>query len=193
MLRKILVSAATLLPFIAISAQAQWTLDNDNSELNFISTKADKVAEVHRFNTLSGKVDDSGQVEIAIDLASVNTNIEIRNERMRKMLFETDRYAVAVLSAKIDEQKIDALTIGETIDVSVEGELTLHGESQPLTLAITVVRLSQSEILAISSRPVVINAANFELAEGVEKLREIAGLPSISTAVPVTFQLRFQH
>jgi hypothetical protein len=42
-----------------------------------------------------------------------------------------------------------------------------------------------------NARPVVINAGEFELTRGVEKLREIAGLPSISPVVPVQFSLYF--
>jgi len=38
---------------------------------------------------------------------------------------------------------------------------------------------------------VVVNASLFNLADGVEALREIAGLPSISAAVPVSFVLSF--
>jgi hypothetical protein len=39
---------------------------------------------------------------------------------------------------------------------------------------------------------VIVNAANLGLADGLEKLREIAGLPSISKAVPVSFVLVFE-
>jgi len=45
--------------------------------------------------------------------------------------------------------------------------------------------------LVVSERPVVISATQFGLAEGVESLRKIAGLPSISVAVPVSFVLSF--
>ena len=37
----------------------------------------------------------------------------------------------------------------------------------------------------------VVNAFQFQLEEGVEALREIAGLPSISLAVPVNFVFQF--
>ncbi|OQX14641.1 MAG: hypothetical protein BWK73_09005 [Thiothrix lacustris] len=39
--------------------------------------------------------------------------------------------------------------------------------------------------------PIVLNAADFDLAAGLTALREIAGLTSISNAVPVTFFLSF--
>jgi hypothetical protein len=54
-----------------------------------------------------------------------------------------------------------------------------------------ITRTSESGLLVVSKQPVVISAAQFGLAEGVDSLREIAGLPSISVAVPVSFVLSF--
>jgi len=38
-----------------------------------------------------------------------------------------------------------------------------------------------------------VNASQVGLLAGIEKLRELAGLPSISPAVPVTFSLIFEQ
>ena len=43
----------------------------------------------------------------------------------------------------------------------------------------------------IAAEPVVISAADFGLEGGVDALRQVAGLNSIVTAVPVSFQLVF--
>ncbi|MED5420009.1 MAG: YceI family protein, partial [Pseudomonadota bacterium] len=43
------------------------------------------------------------------------------------------------------------------------------------------------------NRPVIVNAWEFALGEGVEALRAIAGLDSISLAVPVSFVLAFDE
>jgi hypothetical protein len=43
--------------------------------------------------------------------------------------------------------------------------------------------------LVVSAHPVILNADNYKLAKGIEKLRELASLPSISHAVPVSFYL----
>lgn len=40
-----------------------------------------------------------------------------------------------------------------------------------------------------SFQPIIINANEFGLVAGVDKLRDIAGLSSISQAVPVSFVL----
>ena len=42
-------------------------------------------------------------------------------------------------------------------------------------------------------QPIVINAADFELTAGIERLREVAGLQNIATQVPVTASLVFSR
>ncbi len=54
-----------------------------------------------------------------------------------------------------------------------------------------VTKLSAGRFVVASLRPVIVNAAAFELAAGIEKLREVAGLPSIGGSVPVSFVLTF--
>jgi dihydrodipicolinate synthase/N-acetylneuraminate lyase len=61
--------------------------------------------------------------------------------------------------------------------------------SQLLSLDVLVTKLAANKILVVSAHPVIIKADEFALAKGVEALREVAGLPMISYAVPVSFYL----
>lgn len=175
----------------SLPAQASWTLNGDESTLNFISTKAVNVAEVHKFTTLTGNVDDTGNIGISINLSSVDTGIEIRDDRMREMLFDTESYASAEITAQVNMTMLEELAAGNSKSMAVEGELALHGQSIPMTFEVVVARMGNGDLLVMSQKPVVVNAPLFNLADGVEALREIAGLPSISAAVPVSFVLAF--
>ena len=186
---KMSVTLTTAFLLLTGIAQAAWVVDGERSTVSFVSTKAINVAEVHRFGELSGGMDANGEVSVSIGLASVDTGIEIRDDRMREMLFETGEYSAATISAKVDADQVDALSPGESVDMVVEGILELHGESRPLILEIVVARTGEAGLLVTSRKPVVINAPQFNLGEGVEALRAIAGLPSISLAVPVSFVL----
>jgi hypothetical protein len=53
-----------------------------------------------------------------------------------------------------------------------------------------VTKLANGSLLVNSVKPVIIKAVDFNLVKGIEKLRQLAGLPSISTTVPVSFVLR---
>jgi len=176
---------------IGTALAGEWTLDPERSHLAFISIKADNIGEVHQFTELSGRIDDQGQAVIDTKLDSVETLIPIRNERMREILFKTAQFSNATLSAKIDPATIDAMQPGDQIDVVAESSLSLHGETQPLVLKMQAAKLDADRIMVASTAPVVLDAAKFGMDEGVEKLREIAGLERISHAVPVTFVLTF--
>jgi len=52
--------------FAALPATASWTLDNDASQLSFVSVKAGDAGEVHRFTQLTGAVADDGNATIEI-------------------------------------------------------------------------------------------------------------------------------
>ncbi|MBE9532719.1 MAG: YceI family protein [Proteobacteria bacterium] len=175
--------------FVMSSYASSWTIDLEQSKLNFISIKKVHVAEVHRFNQFQGELDEQGQFNLAIDLTSVDTNIEVRDNRLREFLFDTEKYATATLTASIDSTELDKLAVAQSKSLSLDAILKLHGQEKVMQLKLLITKISDNELLVISSQPVLLNVSDFALVAGVEKLRELAKLPSISYVVPVTFQL----
>ena len=171
---------------------AGWTLDSSASELRFVTTKNTNVAEVQQFKRLSGEVGANGAVKLVIDLASVETQVPIRNERMQTMLFEIARFPTAQFDTTIDMGLTTALEPGASIDLEVAGKLSLHGQTQDANASLRVVKLRGDRLLVTTRAPILVNAAKFELAAGIEKLREIMGLPNIVGTVPVNFALVFR-
>ena len=185
--------AATLLAmtFSAGSVLADWTLDPARSHLTFISIKAKNVAEVHVFKEMSGSGGSDGKVSVTLMLDSVDTLVPIRNERMREFLFETTDYKEAVLDATIDPEAISGMNTGDIATITAEGNLSLHGQVQQMTMVMQAAKVAEDTVMVAGVKPLVIDAAKFGMSEGVEKLREIAGLDSISNAVPVTYVMTF--
>ena len=186
------VAFLTSIALLAGSAQAQWSLDNSASTLSFVTVKADHVGEVHTFDQLSGSIDDRGNVEIMVELASVNTLIDIRNERMQNMLFETNLFPRAMITGDVDLASFVEMSPGASITAQVEFELDIHGVSNSYNTDLIVTRLANG-VVASTSKPIIVTAASHGLVDGVEALREIAGLPSISRSVPVTFNVVFDE
>ena len=178
--------------FLASSAAAHWELDNNSSTLSFVTVKADHVGEVHTFDKLSGDINDDGSVQITIELASVNTLIDIRNERMQNMLFETNLFPQATISGEIDLDAVAEMDAGVSQAISVDFDLAIHGESSSYTADVLVTR-TESGVLASTVKPIIVMADTHGLVSGVEALREVAGLPSISRAVPVSFNVVFEQ
>ncbi|MDG2250365.1 MAG: YceI family protein [Gammaproteobacteria bacterium] len=174
------------------AAQAQWSLDNDSSTLSFVTVKADHVGEVHTFDHLTGTIEDDGAVEITIELASVNTMIDIRNERMQAMLFETNLFPEATIAGSIDLEAITAMPPGAMQSIQVSFDLDIHGASGSYAADVVITR-TESGVVASTAKPIVVTAGAHGLVAGVEALREVAGLPSISRAVPVSFTVVFEQ
>lgn len=168
---------------------ANWQVNNEQSQLSFISTKKDSIAEINRFTRLNGQLDNNGKFTLNIDLNSVDTGIEIRDSRMKEFLFNVVEFPVAALTATVAPSIIDELTIGASTTHTAEGILELHGQTKAIQIETLVTKLSDTELLVVSAKPVIIDAADFQLIKGVDKLKELAGLPSISKAVPVSFYL----
>lgn len=177
--------------WVSFGAQADWQLKGSNSSVNFVSIKKSAIAEVHLFKQLSGSINNNGEVNVSIDLASVDTNIAIRNERMKSLLFDVNKFSTANILAKVDGGKLKAMKSGGFYQEDFDIVLSLHGIDRKITTAINVVKLADGSIRVSSVRPIIIAAQDFGLREGVEALRVVANLPVISTAVPVTFNLVF--
>lgn len=192
MLRQSLASITLLAAMLsAPAALAQWTLVNEQSTLSFVTIKADHVAEVHTFDQLSGSINASGDVNITIELASVNTLIPIRNERMQAMLFETNLFPEALVSGSVDVADLRAMAPGESRSVSLDVQLEMHGNAENYPAEVLVTR-TQNGVVASTLKPILVTAEDHALITGVEALREVAGLPSISRAVPVSFTVVFE-
>jgi polyisoprenoid-binding protein YceI len=184
--------AALIAALVAVAnpALADWELDGKRSALQFMSVKNASTAELHHFKAISGGVDDAGMATVAVDLDSVETLVPIRNQRMRELLFETVRFPAATLSAEVPESLL-ALTVGESVETTLDLSIDLHGTQLQRSAQVLVTRLADGALQVVISDPVLINAADFGLDAGIEMLREVAGLKSISTAVPVSGQLVF--
>lgn len=191
---RILANASAVLAACLFTslASAHWSLNNDASTLSFVTIKAEHVAEVHTFDVLSGEIEDDGSVEITIELASVNTLIPIRNERMQAMLFETNLFPEATITADIDLDQVIAMSPGSSEAIQLNFSLSMRETSRSYTAEVLVTRLEDG-LLASTLKPVIVTAEEFDLVTGVEALREVAGLPSISRAVPVSFTVLFDQ
>ncbi|MBL6708531.1 MAG: YceI family protein [Pseudomonadales bacterium] len=175
----------------SLSAQAAWQLVNESSQLNFISTKASHIAETHTFDLLSGSITDTGRAQLNIDLASVATGIDIRNERMQTMLFNVVAFPQAEITTDLDLREFTSLT-GPVVK-PISAKLSLVGQSTQVQGDVLVVPVDGNTVNVTTVAPIVVNANGLELVAGIEALREVAGLPSISYSVPVTFSLTFRR
>ncbi|MDW7550916.1 YceI family protein [Pseudoalteromonas peptidolytica] len=182
-----------LLGSALFSAQsfASWQLDQKHSNVSFVSVKQTHIAEVHHFKKIAGSLSKQGELEINIDLASVETMIPIRNERMQTMLFNVADHPHAKITANVSKS-LSNLVMGPQTITGVNAALTLHGQTQEITLDLLVTKNADG-LVVTPVNVVVLDATQFGFSAGIEALTKIAGLKTISTSVPITFNLVFDE
>lgn len=179
-----------MLLMASFSAHADWVLNNEKTSVNFISIKKSSAGEIHKFNSVTGSL-NGNKARISIDLSSVDTNIPIRNDRMKTMLFEVANFSSADITTTIDQSRLKNMKDGGSYQKEMKLQLSLHGKTKELSSLVQVTKLSDNRILVYSIHPVIINAADYNLTDGIEALRKVAKLSAISAAIPVTFNLVF--
>ena len=183
--------AGLLLGAAALPAQANWYLDGESSRLSFISSKNGNVSEVQRFLVLHGQVQPDGLARLEVELESINSGIPLRDERMRAELFQIKQFAEATVTARIDLAPIQDLANGAQLELRLPLTVNLHGKQHEYPVELLATRLDERRFQVVTLEPVVLNAADFDLAPGLEKLRNLAGLSAISLSVPVNAVLIF--
>ncbi|WP_299143322.1 YceI family protein [uncultured Tateyamaria sp.] len=179
------------LALTAGAAQADsWTLDGAASKLAFGSVKFNDLGEVHSFKSIDGTVGADGAVALGIDLSSVETNIDIRNERMIEHVFKNAPRAA--IDAQIDMAALDAVAVGDSTVMEVDGNLELLGVEVPLYGDLFIMRLAEDKVMVTTDSMIFLSTADAEIDPGVDKLMELASLPNIVRAVPVTLRLMFK-
>ncbi len=188
----VMLPLAWILACTEAAVADSWTLDADSSRISFVSIKAGEIAEPNHFTNLSGSIEDSGTATVTIGLESVETMVDIRNERMRKFFFETAEFPVATITAQVDLDSFKTLKAGERRRETLAATLDLHGVSETVEAEVFVTRAGEDSVTVETVDPIIVNTGAFNLTEGLNKLMELAGLDTISPDVPVTFSLVFK-
>lgn len=171
--------------------EGDWTLDPATSRLSYVSIKAGEVAEANRFDSLSGSVAADGTASLDIDLSSVETGVDIRNERMREIFFAVTDNPKASVTAKLDPAAFAGLAVGQSLTRPLKANVTIKGASSDVETEVLVTRVAEGRVTVVPTAPVIITTDMFELTDELGELRALAQLPSITPAVPVTFSLAF--
>jgi polyisoprenoid-binding protein YceI len=173
----------------ASPAHADWSLSSDESQVAFASIKKDTVGEVHHFSELSGSVDAEGNVTVDIAVASLETWIDIRNERMLKAVLNAS--PTATLSGKVDLDAMEKMKPGDTELVDIDGTLTLNGTDMDVDVSLFVARLTDDKMMAVTDEMIMLSTEDAGIDEGVSTLMKLADLPGITRVSPVTLRLVF--
>lgn len=185
-----LISLFSLLIFAPL-AHADWALDKEKSTLAFGSIKKNSIGESNHFEKFQGQITDKGDITLQIDLSSVETWVDIRNDRVKEFLFNVTDFPLATLQGQVDMKAFDSLDIGDQQAIDVTFDLDFHGMQQTISAELVALRIAENTVVVIPDHIIFIDVEKFNLLPGLKKLKEMAKLPSISSAVPIVFHLTF--
>ncbi|WP_163833641.1 YceI family protein [Spartinivicinus ruber] len=191
MTKQLLLGA--LLTAAVSQVQAAWLVQSENSKVNFITEKIftnDKsVKETQLISGVAGEVDNQKQAEIKIDLATIDTKIPVRNDRIKKWVLDITNYRYATVKADlsaINEQKI---AVGDSKQMAVDGSLTIREATLPIQLFVKVTKNSATHYSVVSYKDTSININQYGGEDGIQKMTQVMGLKSINPVVSVKWEL----
>ena len=144
----------TFCSLLTMPVHADWQLIGEASELSFVSVKAAHLAEQHHFKTVTGTVSDDGEAHLIVDLASVHTGIDIRDQRMRDMFFKVAEFPTADFYSSVDVATAADLTVGESVDIPLVGKVRVHRIFADVKTVVTAVKLTEDRIMLTSKEPI---------------------------------------
>jgi len=179
------------------TSQAAWRVDSGQSTFSFTTTKAARpgavaLAEVQTFRQIDGSIGDDGKLVFDVDLASVETNIDLRNQRLKDMLFKVADHPKAVFNGDVDMRRVQALHTGASMDIDVSGALAISGVARPLSASLRVVKLANGALFVGTRLPVVVNLKDYGLQDEVEALRALMNLDVLAGSAPVSFAVMLE-
>jgi len=183
----VLAAALTTSPLVS----ADWGV-GAGSQVNYVSIKNNSIAENNAFTRVSGSITEDGSIAISIDLASVETHVDIRNQRMRDIFFEVANHPKALVTGELSASDMAQLDAGVPLERRVSLTVSLHGSDASVEANLRAVAVG-SELFVTTLEPILLAAADYGLGAGVAALQELAGLKAIASTIPVTVNLRLMR
>lgn len=178
---------AALFSVSAFSAH-DYALDTDLSSVSFATIKKQYIVEPANISHLSGTLDDKGDFDIAIDVSSVDTGVQIRDSRLNEILFKSAIHPKVKVKGKVDLANLKDGSFKMTIPVDVE----FWGHTKVVEFPVVILK-SNDYLMVSSSSPVVLSISDIGIPDSnLIELASKAGGISISDRVPVTISLMFK-
>jgi outer membrane protein OmpA-like peptidoglycan-associated protein len=175
------------------SADAQeWVLNGGASHFYMETAKANQIMEIHQFTGLQGTISPDGDAEVKIDLTSVSSGIDVRDVRMRYLLFETYKFPNAEVHTHLDLLRLQDLNHQTRVVYPLHFTMSLHGMSKEFETLVSVTRITDRVVSVATIKPIVVSTDDFGLTEGLHKLMDAINGTPIVAAASFTFDLQFE-
>ncbi len=184
------------------TAQAQgdpfapgWDLNLERSSLAYQSIKKTSdgqlKVESNSFASFDAGIEPGGEVNMTVQLDSVDTKVDLRNVRMRFLFFETFRFPEATISMRLTPAMVADLPEKRRKAMTLPFVFEFHGVQADMVAEVAVTLLDEKRVSVASITPVSIGVADFGMLENLTKLEQAVGGVEIVPSATVTFDLHF--
>jgi polyisoprenoid-binding protein YceI len=94
----------------------------------------------------------ASSVDITIDLASLDTGIDMRNGHLRERFLQVDKFPTATFKS-VNVAAPKSIGSNNPIVINVTGDLTIHGVTKRVTVPVRVVVIPETELTKSSRGP----------------------------------------
>ena len=150
---------AVAVAFTASSLLAQSrTYDIRKDPKNLVEFHAEDTYDAFdgRTNNVTGSIvadaanPSAAKVDLAIDLASLDTGIALRNSEMRNRYLQTPRFPNATFKS-VSVAAPNAIAANQPADIKITGDFTLHGVTKRMTIPVRVVLVQDGRLHATAN------------------------------------------
>lgn len=153
-----------------------WKLDENASELRFMSIKKENLAETNKFAAISGIITPDGKAQVRVLMDSVDTKVDLRNVRMRFLFFETFLHPEATITVQLDPAELVDLHDTRRKMIDLEYTVSLHGVTVTKNAEVAVTLINNDRVTVSTTTPIAVTLAEHNLDGGRLKLQEAANV-----------------
>jgi polyisoprenoid-binding protein YceI len=112
-----------------------------------LETVVGKTAEISGFIQVDPTdLTGTSRAELQVDLASLKTGIGLRDRHMREQYLEVEKYPVAAFNlTEVKTASANSLENNMAVDLILLGDFTVHGVTQQVEVAASVVYMKETE------------------------------------------------
>lgn len=145
-MKRVILKGALLLFLISLADQMMAQVYVGRSGFARFKSEARDEDVIGKSNYLNGKISlDTKEVDFYIDLTTLKTGIDLRDEHMNENYLETHKYPFAEFFGKITST-FDPSKEGQQ-KVTAKGDFTVHGVTKPLEITGTVEKIENGILL----------------------------------------------
>lgn len=183
---------------IAASTSTSWTLYADSSSLKTTAVKDFKVPVVGAMQAKSGEAKVEGDTitgQVVFDVNSWDSNLPLRNERVRMHFFETalaGHDQIKVSWKSLPKTVLDDAIAGMAKNIPVEFELEFVGQKKTQKAFVNISENENGRYVISSASPFTVTISQWPLAEPLKTMMKVCNHRDIKDEVEVEFSLVFE-